>query len=106
MLQDEFDEEVLDIEDTELVRLEFREKYTAKYTFLTTPKLNGIIHSDVRNLAVGKAYKITLRHPRWRWMFEKDMPLALVKHARRELLSEVGVTEWSVSCEASFEVVD
>ena len=106
MLQHEFDEELLDIEDTELVRLELGYKYLTKYTFSTTPKLNGITHSDVRNLVIGKAYTVTLRRPRWRWMFEKDMPPYLIKHARREVLSEVDMVEWSVGCEASFEVVE
>ena len=74
MLADEWDEDALDLNDTELVRLDPGQSMSRNYTFSVSKKLDGFIHNDMYKLEVGKKYVLCLREQRWRWVFAEDLP--------------------------------
>ena len=106
MIQDDFDEEAQDLEDTQLVRLEPGQTFETSYTFSVVPKLDGIRNSDVRNMVVGNTYVITLKKRRWRWVFEDEMPHGLDDEEARHLLRKRHAAEWSVDCTVRFDATE
>ena len=84
MIDDEFDSDLLDVQDTELVWLEPGQTFSTGYTFAVTPKMSGIRPSDVHSLTAGNTYEITLQKRRWRWMFDDELPADLDNEAKRE----------------------
>lgn len=115
IVADEWDTDALDLDDTVLVRLEPNQKFSTSYTFSVVPKASGIVHSDVRHMAKGNTYEITLRRRRWRWMFEDEMEVWVVvgeemseeeeeeeREERRQMLRKKEVMEWEVDCMVTF----
>lgn len=73
-LGEDFDEEAIDLEDTELINLAPGQTTSRSYMFSTGEKLRGYIHSDMYKLEVGKKYALGLRPRRWRWTFADNLP--------------------------------
>ena len=74
MLGDEWDEYALDLNDTELVKLDAGQATSRNYTFSVNEKLNGFISTDMYKPDVGKKYVLRLYPRRWRWSFADDLP--------------------------------
>ena len=74
MLADEWDEDALDLKDTERIHLDPGQTMSKSYTFSAGEKLDGFISSDMYKLEVGKNYVLGLRPQRWRWIFVNDLP--------------------------------
>jgi hypothetical protein len=102
IVADEWDEDALDLEDTELVRLEPGQKFSTSYTISVVPKADGLRDSDIRHMVPGNTYEITLRKQRWRWMFEDDMPEDIGEDERRAILKKTEVVEWKVDSQVNF----
>ena len=94
----------IELDDTELVRLEPAQSFGTSYTFSVLPKLKGLRMSDVYNLAVGHTYDITLRPQKWWWKSEDEMPSDCSVQERREILKEQQRSQWTPDCTAPFEV--
>ena len=75
MLGDEWDEDALDLKDTELINIDPGQTMSRSYTFSVGPKLGGFISSDMYKLEVGKKYVLGLRPRRWRWIFANHVPV-------------------------------
>jgi len=103
IIADEWDDVALDLDDTELVRLELGQKFSTSYTFSVVPKADGLRNSDVRNMVKGNTYEITLRRRRWRWMFEDEMGEGMSEEEREEALRKREAMEWMVDCKATFK---
>ena len=127
MLGDNWDEDALDLTDTELLRLEPGQTISRSYTLCVSEKVDGFIPSDMYKLEVGKRYILGLLPRRWRWIYAEDLPedvdedCGLVGespvHAQTEgergLISAVtdflnrrDVAQWKPDCTAVFEVVE
>ena len=74
ILSDDWDEEALDLKDTELWKLDPGQVISKSYTFTVNKKLDGFISSDVYKYEVGKKYLLDLCPRRWRWVFADDLP--------------------------------
>ena len=73
-LGNEFDEEAIDLEDTELIYPDPGKIIARSYTYDIQNKLNGFISSDMYKLEVGMQYLLRLRPRRWRWMYDHYLP--------------------------------
>jgi hypothetical protein len=73
-LGDEWDENALDLKDTELWKLDPGQVVSKSYTFAVNKKLDGFISSDVYKYEVGKKYLLDVCPRRWRWAFADDLP--------------------------------
>ena len=102
IVADEWDEDALDLEDTELVRLEPGQKFSTSYTISVVPKAGGLMASDMRHMVPGNTYEITLRAQRWRWMFEDEMA-DIDEDERRAILKKREAVEWKVDCQVNFK---
>jgi len=103
IIADEWDEEALDLENTELVRLEPGQKFSTSYTVSVVPKAGGLRDSDTKYMVQGNTYEITLRKRRWRWMFEDEMAGDIGEDERRAILKKTEVVEWDVDCQVNFK---
>ena len=74
------------------------------HTLTAERKRGGLRNSDLWNLKSGKAYDLTLRKSRWRWLyddeFEKDELQDTEKTIKR--LREEPQSEWKPHCRARF----
>lgn len=103
IIADEYDEDALDLADTELVRLEPGQKFATAYTVSVVPKAGGLRDSDTKYMVQGNNYEITLMKRRWRWMFEDEMVGDIGEGERREILKKKEVVEWPVDCQVNFK---
>ena len=103
IIADEWDEEALDLEDTELVRLEPGQRFSTVYTVSVVPKAGGLRASDTKHMVPGNTYEITLMRRRWRWMFEDEMDGDIGENERRETLKRKEAVEWDVDCQVNFK---
>lgn len=74
ILADEWDEDALDLNDTELIKLNPGQTMSRSYTFSVDEKLNGFISSDMYKLEVKRKYVLRLHPRRWRWIFVNALP--------------------------------
>ena len=70
---DEWDEEALDLKDTELINFIPGQSLSSSYIFSAIEKVDGFISSDMYKFEVGKKCVLRLRPRRWRWMFEEEL---------------------------------
>jgi hypothetical protein len=103
IIADEFDEDALGLEDTELVCLEPGQKFSSSYTVSVVPKAGGLRDSDTKHMVQGNTYQITLRKRRWRWMFEDEMAGGIGEDERRAILTKTEAVEWDVDCQVNFK---
>lgn len=64
IIEDDWDEEALDLEDTQLIRLEPGQKFSTSYTVSVVPMVDGLRSADVKGMVKGNLYNITLRKRR------------------------------------------
>lgn len=105
IIADEWDEEALDLEDTQLVRLGPGEVFETRYTICLGSKAGRLRGSDVKMMVEGGNYEVTARKRLWRWMFEEEMGGELSEEERRGMLSEREVVEWGVDCKVEHTAV-
>jgi hypothetical protein len=103
--EDDWDDKALDLEETELVRLEPGRKFSTSYTISVVPKVDGLRGSDTYAMVKGNTYEISLRKRRWRWMYENGMGEGLSKEEWRELLSKKDPMEWDVDCKVNVTAI-
>ena len=70
----EWDDDALDLEDTELVKLDPGQAMCRSYTLSAVEKRPPYILSDMHKFEVGHQYKLWLDLQRWRWMFAREVP--------------------------------
>lgn len=74
------------------------------YVFTVEPKQDGLVPSDTYNLASGKAYELTLRKAKWRWLYADELDEAALQDTGKivERLQEEPQSEWKPDCRAEF----
>lgn len=105
IISDDWDEDDLNLEDSELIRLELGQKHSIPYTISVVPKARGLRASDVYLMVKGNTYDIGLRKRRWMWMFEDEMGGEMSEEDRREMLRKREAVEWEEDCIVSFQTV-
>jgi hypothetical protein len=103
MIQDEWDDYALDLEDTEAIRLGPDETWSRPYTFSTVKKAGGLRNSDTYAMKAGNEYTLDMG-TRCRWMYEDEMNGGLSDKERRDLLGKKESVEWKPEHRVNFTV--
>jgi hypothetical protein len=103
IIPDEWDELALELEETELVRLEPGQKFSTTYTMRVVPY--SLRSADTHAMQKGKPYIISLRTRKWRWVLEDELEEGLDKAEIREILSKKDPMEWKADCEVAITTV-
>jgi hypothetical protein len=104
-MQDEWDQEKVDFEDSELVRLEPGESFETAYTFRVVERPLSYERSDVKYMRDGGTYWMELGHRKCWWMYADDVGKDLTAKEIRELLGRREYIEWQPNCRVGFEAV-
>lgn len=104
LISDEIDLRALELQESELVRLEPGQTYSAIYAISVFPH-SILTNSDTRPMKKGNTYIIGLRRRKWRWMFEDELVGGLGEEEIREILSKKDPMEWEVNCEVIITTV-
>jgi hypothetical protein len=100
------DEVTTEIDCTELVRLEPGEIMRKTYDFIVEDDTNSLFNNDVHNLVAGNTYELKIRHQKWLWMYEADMPQNCSLDNRKDILFRLTATEWQPESRVTFQVSD
>jgi hypothetical protein len=103
--QDEWDQEEIDIQDTELVRLEPGEKFETEYVFRIKPRPLSTETSDVKNMKADRPYWIEVGHAKCWWICADDLKENLTSEEMRDLLGQRKYVQWKPTCRVDFETV-
>lgn len=105
LIGDDWDEEAVTFEDSQLIRFQLGQKHSIPYTISVVPKVSGLSSSDVYLMVKGNTYEITLRTRNWKWMFEDEMEEGMSEEQRKELLWKREAVEWTEDCMVTFQAV-
>lgn len=88
----------------ELLRLSRSVLFQQSYTLSAKPKLKGLVSADTRNLVSGNTYEITLREMNWRWLYDNQLPDAVLKDKEKlkEALWQEPTVQFRPECKIEF----
>ena len=105
MMQDEWDQEELDFEDSELVLLKQGEVFETAYTFHTEDPPLHTVRSDVKFMKDGGVYWMELGRRKCWWMTADEVGQSLTAKEIRYLLGRREYVEWKPNCRVEFRAV-
>lgn len=104
-MQEEWDKEEVEFEDSKLVRLEARETVKTTYTLFVETGPNVVRRLDVHFIKPGNEYWVELGIRKCWWMYAEEMKEGLTEMEMREVLGKRQSVEWKPECKATFTAI-
>jgi hypothetical protein len=97
-MQDQWDQEKVDFEDSELMLLEPGGKFETEYTFCVEPQPWSTQRSDVKFMKDDGTYWMELGHMKCWWMWADDVGDNMTAKEIRELPGQRKYLQWQPAC--------
>lgn len=105
-MQDEWDKEQVEFEDSKLVRLEPGETVETEYTFFVETGPDVVRRSDVQFMKPGNKYWVELGIRKCWWIYADEMKEGLTDLEMREVLRQRPSVEWKPTFKAEFTAIE